>query len=127
MQIMKTKTLLTNCPNCGAPLSSDGYCSYCNTKVRYANELEYHTLLNHGHITEMLPAEIMFKFIDEDGTMVIIPFIGRPENIELSCDSYDVTDHDGHILSSFHLTPTIKFDFTGCIGELPKMPTISRR
>lgn len=120
-------TLLTNCPNCGAPLSSNGYCSYCNTKVRYANELEYHTLFSHGCITEILPTEIMFKFKNEDGSMVIIPFVGKPENIELTYDSYDAVDHSGHILSSIHSAPTIKFDFTGSIGELPKMPTISRR
>ena len=118
--------LLTNCPNCGAPLSSDGYCSYCNTKVRYANELEYN-LFSHENIKDVLPTEIMFKFIDEDGTMVIIPFVGRPENIELGCDPYEAIDYGGYKLSSFHSTPTIKFDFTGCIGELPKMPTISRR
>ena len=32
--------MLINCPNCGAPLTSDGYCNYCKTKVRYANHLE---------------------------------------------------------------------------------------
>lgn len=119
-------TLLTNCPNCGAPLSSDGYCSYCNTKVRYANELEYN-LFSHGNIKDVLPTEIMFKFKSEDGSMVVIPFVGRPENIELTYDSYEAVDYSGHILSSIHSTPTIKFDFTGCIGKLPKMPTISRR
>ena len=120
-------TLLTNCPNCGAPLSSDGYCSYCNTKARYANELEYNTLFSCGRITEILPTEIMFKFINEDGTMVIIPFVGKPENIELSYDSYEAIGYGGHISSSFHSTPTVKFDFIGNVGELPKMPTISRR
>lgn len=123
---MKTKTLLTNCPNCGAPLSSDGYCSYCNTKVRYANELEYN-LFSHGNIKDVLPTEIMFKFIDEDGTMVIIPFIGRPENIKVEYDSYDAVGYGGRIITTYSSSPAIKFDFTGCIGELPKMPTISRR
>lgn len=119
--------LLTNCPNCGAPLSSDGYCSYCNTKVRYANELEYNLFSRHGNIKDVLPTEIMFKFIDEDGTMVIIPFIGRPESIEIIYDDYNAIDHAGNTLYRINRSPEIKFDFTGCIGELPKMPTISRR
>jgi len=123
---MKTKTLLTNCPNCGAPLSSDGYCSYCNTKVRYANELEYN-LFSHGNIKDVLPTEIMFKFKSEDGSMVVIPFIGTPESIEIIYDDYNATDHAGNIIYTIHRQPMVKFDFTGCIGELPKMPTISRR
>lgn len=120
-------TLLTNCPNCGAPLSSDGYCSYCNTKVRYANELEYNMFLSCGRITDVLPTEIMFKFKREDGTMVIIPFIGKPENIEITYDDYEAIDLAGNIMYKINRQPMVKFDFTGTIGELPKMPTISRR
>lgn len=110
--------LLTNCPNCGAPLSSDGYCSYCNTKVRYANELEYNLFSRHGIIKDVLPTEIMFKFIDEDGTMVIIPFVGRPENIEITYDSYDAVDHAGNILYQISKQPEIKFEFSGYVGEV---------
>lgn len=110
--------LLTNCPNCGAPLSSDGYCSYCNTKVRYANELEYNLFSRHGIIKDVLPTEIMFKFIDEDGTMVIIPFVGRPENIEITYDNYDAIDHAGNILYQINKQPEIKFEFSGHVGEV---------
>lgn len=109
--------LLTNCPNCGAPLSSDGYCSYCNTKVRYANELEYN-LFSHGIIKDVLPTEIMFKFIDEDGTMVIIPFVGRPENIEITYDSYNAVDYAGNISYQINKQPEIKFEFSGYAGEV---------
>lgn len=28
--------MLTNCSNCGAPLTKDGWCDYCKTKVRLA-------------------------------------------------------------------------------------------
>ena len=119
-------TLLTNCLNCGAPLSSDGCCSYCNTKVRYANELEYN-LFSHGNIKDVLPTEIMFKFIDEDGTMVIIPFIGKPESIEIIYNDHDAIDRTGNIMYKINRQPMVKFDFTGCIGEMPKAPTVSRR
>ena len=40
---MDISKLITNCPNCGGELTSDGYCQYCNTKVRLANAMEIET------------------------------------------------------------------------------------
>lgn len=37
------RTLITNCPNCGAALERDGSCKYCGAHVRYANELDIDT------------------------------------------------------------------------------------
>lgn len=40
---MDVSKLVTNCPNCGGELTPDGYCQYCNTKVRLANAMEIET------------------------------------------------------------------------------------
>lgn len=109
------KKLLMNCPNCGAPLSSDGYCSYCDTKVRYANELEYNTLSSSGMMKDILPTEILFKFKSDDGTMVIIPFIGKPQNIEIAYDQVDCIGYGGTRLTSYRSSPTVRFEFEGTI------------
>ena len=109
------KKLPTNCPNCGAPLSIDGYCSYCNTKVRYSNELEFQSFL-HGGITDIMPTEILFKFKADDGTLIIIPFIGRPQSIEVDYDSYDAIGYSGNIISKYYNFPEIKFEFIGHIN-----------
>lgn len=66
MKIMKT-----NCINCGAPLSSDGYCKYCNTKIRYTNEIELDNTLTFGKDTE-----ILLKINCKDETM-LLPLRGQ--------------------------------------------------
>lgn len=112
------KNILTNCPNCGAPLSSDGYCEYCKTKVRYVNEVEYDTLLSSGTITEILPTEITFKFKGQNGEIVVIPFIGKPENITIECEEHCVFDCGGSSIAKYYYGPlTVKFDMVGHIGE----------
>lgn len=37
---------ITNCPNCGAPLLSNGHCEYCGTVVkRNNNNIVYHNVI----------------------------------------------------------------------------------
>ena len=109
--------LLTNCPNCGAPLTSDGYCFYCNTKVRYANEVEYQTFLLNGCITDIAPTEIYFKFKADDGTLIVLPFVGKPENIEIECNSIDYVGCAGNILGKTSIVPTIRIEMVGNIDR----------
>ena len=33
-------TGLTNCPNCGAPVSNNAFCEYCGSKYPYTQETE---------------------------------------------------------------------------------------
>lgn len=54
--------LIHNCPNCGAALTSDGYCNYCKTKIRYANIIELEGLNPYGCL---VPVEILLKFKNE--------------------------------------------------------------
>lgn len=77
------KPLVTNCPNCGAVLI-DGYCNYCNTKVRFANELDFEAdRFRTGH------TEIMFHIKHDDGTIVIYPFISTGMSFDYSFVSFD--------------------------------------
>lgn len=113
------KQLLTNCPNCGAPLSSDGYCEYCGTKARYANEVEYNMLFSHGAINEILPTEILFKMKAADGTLVVIPFYGRPENITIEYeDRCAVGRGDSVVAKIFAGPPIVRFDMVGTISSI---------
>ncbi len=79
------KKLVHNCPNCGAPLDANGYCAYCKTKIRYANELEFQTFNCNAYpgLTEML-----LKIKNGDET-ILYPFKGYLENISLNSLSYD--------------------------------------
>lgn len=65
------KIIKTNCINCGAPLRSDGYCEYCHSKIRYANEIEFEDALTFGN-----DIEILLKFNNKDET-VLLPLKGR--------------------------------------------------
>lgn len=58
------KKLTFTCPNCGAPLRHDGYCEYCDTQIRYENEIEVlgSALINSD------PIEILVKCKKEKGT-----------------------------------------------------------
>lgn len=108
------KKLITNCPNCGAPLQ-DGYCSYCNTKVRYANELEFNTLFDHGGIFNVEPVEMELKFKSRDGTVFIVPLFGKPENFDINYNCTDAVDMHGTVIQKFYSSPTIKFEMVGTI------------
>lgn len=108
--------LLTNCPNCGSPLSADGYCSYCDTKVRYANEIEAN-LMTYGHILSMLPLEILFKFKAEDGTLVLLPFNGRINSIDINYDSIMTLDNSGiTITKKVSSSPEISLELSGTVA-----------
>lgn len=104
--------MLINCPNCGAPLTSDGYCNYCKTKVRYANHLE---IIN-DDITRAPDVEILLKF-KKDDTLTLIPFVGHVDELQFEYDSttlyYD--NQPMHISNN----PTVHISFTGGIGSIP--------
>lgn len=65
------RLLLTNCPNCAAPLEKDGTCKYCNTKARYANEIDFEGNSLHG-----TQVEILLKEKRPNGEIVLYPFQG---------------------------------------------------
>ena len=60
----------TNCINCGAPLRSDGYCEYCHSKIRYANEIELNNALTFGQ-----NIEILLK-INNNNETILLPLRG---------------------------------------------------
>lgn len=105
--------MLINCPNCGAPLTSDGYCNYCKTKVRYANSLE----IISNDIMRMPAVEILLKFKKGD-TLSLIPFVGHVDELQISYN--DTTLYcDNSPYAVFDNNPTVRISFTGGIGSVP--------
>lgn len=101
------RKLLTNCPNCGAPLRSDGYCEYCKTKIRYANEVELSRI---GH--NIKPIEILLKFQENDGT-VFMPVRGYVDTIEINRELESAYYYEGAMVTN-RLTQ-VSFVFNGYI------------
>lgn len=81
---MDISKLVTNCPNCGGELTSDGYCQYCDTKVRLANAMEIET----GQFVSK-PVEIEIRVKRGDET-IIIPFEGYLQSIDIQYETTDI-------------------------------------
>lgn len=89
------RTLITNCPNCAAPLK-DGKCPYCGTHVRLANELD----IDSNTLTEVM---VNIKRGDE---VILLPLVGRIESIEMS------HDHMGYMLGDREFIQRLSTDVT---------------
>lgn len=103
---MDISKLVANCPNCGGELTSDGYCQYCNTKVRLANAMEIET----GQFVSK-PVEIEIR-VKRGGETIIIPFEGYLQSIDMKFDSVDIYYGDkkcAHIPSR----PSVDLTFSG--------------
>lgn len=77
------RMLLTNCPNCGGELTSEGFCNYCKTKIRYANEIE---ISNDSMFSMPGAVEILIK-VKRGNEIVLVPFRGCLEMIEEHFDT----------------------------------------
>ena len=102
------KKLMTNCPNCGAPLRRDGTCEYCGTKARYANELDINLL----SMYEAEPIELELRMNMGDST-VIMPMIGTIDSINIQSNSAYATSYAGQTLSVIHGETNVDFTFSG--------------
>lgn len=78
-----SRRLLTNCPNCAGELHSDGYCPYCKTKVRYANELD----IQGGGICSGDLVEIAIN-VKQGNKTIIYPFVGRISSMTIKHEIY---------------------------------------
>lgn len=104
--------LIHNCPNCGAALTSDGYCNYCKTKIRYANIIEIEGL-NPNPYGCLVPVEILLKFKNENGETLLMPFIGNLDQLSVSYDDDCVY---GNATPIFRRSkPNIDISFSGTI------------
>lgn len=106
--------LLTNCPNCGAPLRADGYCEYCNTKVRYANEVE---LSNLDDIFRPSEVEIVFKVVKDKDLVILIPFKGIVSSVTQLYDEETFYADNLSIPISVRLEPEIEITLNGRIDK----------
>lgn len=77
---MKVNTLITNCPNCGGELTEEGFCNYCNTKVRLANKVEV-------DISSFLNSKVEIELkVKQGDKTVIIPFTGMLTSYDILYD-----------------------------------------
>ena len=107
--------MLTNCPNCGAPLTEDGWCDYCKTKVRLANLMEIDQ-----ESMKYRPVEILLRFKNPDGTLVLMPFRGYFASVEVTYDTSRYSDSSGLCCSYRSSEPDIHLELDGHMCDLPK-------
>lgn len=100
------RMLITNCPNCGAPLK-DGKCEYCSTHVRLANEVDVD--LN-GR-----PVELMLRVKSGD-SVILMPLVGHINTIETRYEHGYYGD--GTIQRSVVTAQEVEFTFSGFIAEV---------
>lgn len=89
------RMLLTNCPNCAGELEKGGYCRYCNTHVRMANELD----INSNDFNRI---ELMLN-IKRGNETLLIPCVGYMADISVKF--------------SPHSYKEIEFTFNGYITD----------
>jgi hypothetical protein len=101
--------MLTNCPNCGATLTKDGWCNYCKTKVRLANlmDIDRETM-------QYRLVEILLRFKNPDGTLILMPFEGYLSEVDLNFPTIDIESRYGFS------EPEIRLELDGHICDLPK-------
>lgn len=92
------RMLLTNCPNCAAPLV-DGKCTYCGTHVRMANEVDVD--FNGKSV------ELMLRVKSGD-SVILMPLVGHINTIETR---YEHGYYDREVVT----VQEVEFTFTGVI------------
>lgn len=81
--------MITNCPNCGAPLDKAGYCSYCKTNVVPNLDIFKGDTFGYGSLLEL-----NLNVIDPWGNSMTIPLKGHIDNIEFRmtpCEATSIT------------------------------------
>lgn len=104
------KQMSTNCPNCGGELTSEGYCYYCNTKVRYANELIVDL---QDSIISCSEVEIMIT-VKRNNDIILIPFKGYIESFQEEFDTvscFPIGNNSFQLNRSAH--PRLSITFSG--------------
>ena len=95
---------VTNCPNCGAPLSEDRHCNYCDTYIRDLNELNLNSLVD---------INLVMK---QGKSTVVIPVRGYINDITILPQNEIYSDFSGRV-NTKNLGNSIKFEFMGNIVE----------
>ena len=75
------RRLPTNCPNCAAPLTDDGNCEYCGTKIRYANTLDLEILGDYC-MTHIKSVELELR-VKQGNDICIFPLVGEINQFSL--------------------------------------------
>lgn len=101
------RMLITNCPNCGAPLK-DGKCEYCNTHVRLANEVDVDF---NGK-----PVELMLR-VKSGNTLTLLPLVGRINTVEVRHE-HSYYHGEGVRPLGVLTAQEVEFTFSGFIQEV---------
>lgn len=105
---MKEYVLLHNCPNCGGTLTDDGFCEFCKTKIRYANEM---TLEDSDYFSGN-EVEILIKRKVGDTTYVL-PFVGYLSEIHREISEPHYIEYDGNRIPFKCGSDRMKLTFDG--------------
>lgn len=107
--------LLINCPNCGGELTGDGFCAYCKTKVRYANEI----ILEDEDWFTGNDVEIMIKRKTGD-TVYLVPFVGSLTEIKQDFCTDDLyIEYDNKKIPIRNSSPEVTITFRGTMKKIP--------
>lgn len=106
------KRMSTNCPNCGGELTYEGYCTYCNTKVRYTNEV----ILDLQNALGCPDVEIMISVKKGEETL-LIPFKGIVESFHQDFETFDIC-YDGKVIPFRDNKPKISITFSGYVQDV---------
>ena len=101
------RTLITNCPNCAAPLK-DGKCPYCGTHVRLANELDFNT--------DNPIMEFMLRVI-RGNELILYPLRGSISNVSVSYPTSRYFSYDISRPFVIHEPPEVEFTFNGIVDN----------
>lgn len=80
--------MITNCPNCGAPLDTAGHCSYCETNVVPTIDIFRGNAFGYGSIVEL-----NVNVTDPWGKSFTIPLRGHIDRIEISSEPTSLFDN----------------------------------
>lgn len=104
--------LVTNCPNCGGVLN-EGKCPYCDTQVRFANELDIKTENIYG---EVVTISLNVK---RGNKTIIYPFVGHLHEISIdSSDCFRRYDSGASFITVRHSYPSARLVFEGTLTGL---------
>lgn len=99
---------ISNCLNCGAALSANGYCAYCGTHNKINREIDFGT----GDYIDILLTQKQ-----SDGTISYVPVRGRISSVTVRSDAYSSCFCDGSVLKQVFGPRNVLFEFEGFICD----------
>ena len=106
------RRLMSNCPNCGGVLDESGYCPYCETKVRFANEIDITSGLFGSENVELM------IHINQGDETILLPVIGKIRSINIITNPEYGYCADNKCLCVIPGLPEVDISFCGVITKI---------